>query len=147
MDNIYVLPPSPLVLTLKNSLNILSKLLKNKLFCKIPPSGWKLALKICIFARITSKTEQFHAHFIWRVFWDWKIFIKFLQCAMCKICDTFSIPKSGGGAARATRPSFFPSSSWLLKIFGSWVTNFQITQIHSVCFMMLPVCISAQWAM
>ena len=53
-----------------------------KFFCIFLPSGWKLALKICIFAKITSKTEQFHAHFIWRVFWDWKIFINFLQCAM-----------------------------------------------------------------
>ena len=49
---------------------------------KIAHFGRKLALKICIFAKITSKTEQFHAHFIWQVFWDWKIFIKLLQCAL-----------------------------------------------------------------
>ena len=61
-----------------------------KFFCIFLPSGWKLALKICIFAKITSKIEQFHAHFIWQVFWDWKIFIKFLQCALYSKQKTLS---------------------------------------------------------
>ena len=108
------------------------KTFKKQTFLQNSAIRLRIGFQICIFAKITSKTEQFHAHFIWRVFRDWKIFIQFLQCAMCwnwpKTAISWELPDFRKISGKISGQLEFWNSALKIKFSDkNWVGKIPIT--------------------